>query len=253
MKKIFSILTAGLLGLMAVSCVQEPLATFDPTSATAPVLGTTEVGAKAVEVGYTPAVFTLGFNEKIAPSHALAIVSVDGKAVSKVVSSKDDGSTLSATLVNISKALAFFGYADGDVVSSLELAVRATLQNLSQHPCRAALHDVDGAVQPLHPCVHVRIPLARGYGGKRHAERGHRPCRHVPVSHVRHHDHHAAPLVDKLLETRRVDLGVVDVPLYPPAVEPACADHVHGVLQNVGERLACDLRRLARLDAGKYL
>ena len=132
MKKIFSILTAGLLGLMAVSCVQEPLATFDPTSATAPVLGTTEVGAKAVEVGYTPAVFTLGFNEKIAPSHALAIVSVDGKAVSKVVSSKDDGSTLSATLVNISKALAFFGYADGDVVSSLELAVRATLQNLSQ-------------------------------------------------------------------------------------------------------------------------
>ena len=38
MKKILSIISAGVLALMAASCVQEDLKTFDPSKATAPVL-----------------------------------------------------------------------------------------------------------------------------------------------------------------------------------------------------------------------
>lgn len=129
MKKLFSIISAGLIGLMAVSCIQEKLATFDPTNATAPILGTVEVGAKNVTVTYTPGEFNLGFNEKMAPTHTLALVAADGKAVSKIITSKDSGYSLTATNVNISKALAFFGYADGDVVSSLDFVVRASIQD----------------------------------------------------------------------------------------------------------------------------
>jgi len=132
MKKIFSFLCAGLVGLMAASCVQEPMATFDPTDATAPVLGTTDIGEKAISVTYTPGSFGMGFNEKIAPNHALAIVSVNGNPASKIVSTTDDGSSLKATCLNISKTLTAFGYKDGDLVPTLQLAVRATMQSLSQ-------------------------------------------------------------------------------------------------------------------------
>ncbi len=132
MKKIFSILSAGLLGLMAVSCLPEQLAVFDPSNATAPVLGTVEVGAKNVSVNYTPGTFQLGFNESIAPTHTLALTSIDGKAVSRIISSKDDGATLTASIVNISRALAFFGYTDGQTINSLELVVRASIQDPSK-------------------------------------------------------------------------------------------------------------------------
>ena len=132
MKKIFSILSAGLLGLMAVSCLPEQLAVFDPTNATAPVLGTVAVGAKNVSVNYTPGEFHLGFNDKMTPTHTLALTGVDGKAVSRIISSKDNGATLLATNVNISKALQFFGYSDGQTVSSLDIVVRATIQDPSK-------------------------------------------------------------------------------------------------------------------------
>ncbi|MBQ9660325.1 MAG: hypothetical protein IJV37_03535 [Bacteroidales bacterium] len=143
MKKIFSILSAGVLVLMAASCVKEQLATFDPAKTTAPVLGTVEEGPKSVAVSYTPGSFNLGFNDKMTPTHSLALTSVDGKTVSKLISSKADGSVLTATKVNISKALAFFGYADGDVISSLDIVVRATLQNASQDNGRNGYVDSD--------------------------------------------------------------------------------------------------------------
>ncbi|MCR4825068.1 MAG: hypothetical protein K5849_06915 [Bacteroidales bacterium] len=132
MKKIFSIISAGVIALTAVSCIQEPLATFDPSKATAPIMGETSTTAKSITVSYSPAVLNQGFNEQIAPSHVLAIISVNGDPVSRIVTSQDSGNTLTATLVNISKALAYFGYKDGDSLSSVELAVRATLQTLSQ-------------------------------------------------------------------------------------------------------------------------
>ena len=143
MKRILSILSAGVIAFLAASCAQEPLATFDPAKGTAPVLGTVEVGEKNVSVSYTPGEFKLGFNDKIAPTHSLALVGVDGKAVSKLISSKNDGSTLSATLVNISRALQFFGYADGDQVGSLDIVVRASIQDPSRDNGRNGYLDSD--------------------------------------------------------------------------------------------------------------
>ena len=146
MKKIFSILFAGIVGLMAASCVQEPLATFDATKATAPVLGTSEIGAKGVTVTYTPGTFNLGFNEKMATNHVLALVSADGKAASRIITTAGDEGSLSATFVNISKALAFLGYKDGDIVSDVQLAVRATMQTLSQDNGVNGFVDSEGRV-----------------------------------------------------------------------------------------------------------
>jgi len=146
MKKIFSILFAGIVGLMATSCVQEPLATFDATKATAPVLGTSEIGAKGVTVTYTPGTFNLGFNEKMATNHVLALVSADGKAASRIITTAGDEGSLSATFVNISKALAFLGYKDGDIVSDVQLAVRATMQTLSQDNGVNGFVDSEGRV-----------------------------------------------------------------------------------------------------------
>ena len=64
MKKIFSILTVGLVALATFSCVKEEFATFDETKATAPVLGSYEVGEKAITATFTPGAFNMGFNDK---------------------------------------------------------------------------------------------------------------------------------------------------------------------------------------------
>ena len=161
MKKIFSILFAGIVGLMAASCVQEPLATFDATKATAPVLGTSEIGAKGVTVTYTPGSFNLGFNEKMATNHVLALVSADGKAASKIVTTAGDEGSLSATFVNISKALAYLGYKDGDIVSDVQLAVRATMQTLSQDNGVNGFVDSEGRV--TFDSFNVTIPVGSPY------------------------------------------------------------------------------------------
>ena len=145
MKKILSIISAGVLALTATSCIQEKLAVFNPNDATAPLLGTIDLGEKKVTVNYTPAVFNMGFNEQIAPSHTLALVAINGNTVSRIISSKDDGHSLTATKVNISKALAFYGYTDGEVISSIVLNVRASIQDLSRDNGRNGFVDsVDG-------------------------------------------------------------------------------------------------------------
>ncbi len=57
MKKIFSILFVSVIALMAVSCYPEDLAVFDTSKATAPVLGSYEVGEKAITANFTPGSF----------------------------------------------------------------------------------------------------------------------------------------------------------------------------------------------------
>ena len=145
MKKILSIISAGVLALTATSCIQEKLAVFNPNDAIAPLLGNVDLGEKKVTVNYTPAVFNMGFNEQMAPIHNLALVAVNGNTVSRIITSKDDGSSLTATMVNISKALAFYGYSDGDVLPSIMLAVRASMQDPSRDNGRNGFVDsVDG-------------------------------------------------------------------------------------------------------------
>ena len=144
MKKILTIL-AGVLALAATSCVKETLTMFDPSKATAPVLNSYSEEEDAIVASYTPAVFKQGFNEKIAPYHSLALVSLDGKAVSKTLTSSDKDGVLTLKKANLAKALMTLGANEGSTVS-LELAVRASMQEVSKDNGRNGYIDSDGRI-----------------------------------------------------------------------------------------------------------
>ena len=116
---------------MAVSCVQEQLAVYDDTKITAPVLGTYNVAEDVITANYTPAKLELGFNENIAPSHTLAVVSLNGEPQSKSLTTTNDGATLTLKTVNLAKALMTLGAKEGSN-ANVELAVRATLQDVAK-------------------------------------------------------------------------------------------------------------------------
>lgn len=116
---------------MAFSCAKvEERAIVDISKATAPVLQSFTADGDIV-VAYTPAVFTMDFNEKMATYHTLAMVSVNGKPANVTLSTKNDGSTLTLTQKTLVNALKVRGFRFGDVVS-VELAVRGSIQNPSE-------------------------------------------------------------------------------------------------------------------------
>ena len=132
MKKVLAILSAGLMALMAVSCFPEDeVAVFDPSKITPPSLGSYAFGEEEITVNYLPAKIEVGFNEKMATRHTLAIVALDGSEVSKSLTTSDDGSTLTLKKVNLSKALVSLGKKEGET-ARVELAVRATIQDASK-------------------------------------------------------------------------------------------------------------------------
>ncbi len=132
MKKVLAILSAGLMALMAVSCFPEDeVAVFDPSKITPPSLGSYSFGEEEITVNYLPAKIEVGFNEKMATRHTLAIVALDGSEVSKSLTTSDDGSTLTLKKVNLSKALVSLGKKEGET-ARVELAVRATIQDASK-------------------------------------------------------------------------------------------------------------------------
>ena len=132
MKKVLAILSAGVLALLAVSCFkEEEKAIFDPTQVTAPLLGTYTQDDDAFFINYVPAKIQMGFNEKMAPRHTVAIVALDGSEVSKSLTTSDDGSTLTLKKVNLSKALVSLGKKEGET-ARIELAIRASLQDASK-------------------------------------------------------------------------------------------------------------------------
>lgn len=145
MKKLFSIITAGLLLLGAVSCVKDELATFDSAQATAPVLGSYEIGEKVVSATYTPGVFKMGFNEEMPVNHSLAIVSVDGKPVSKTLTSTVKDGVVSVTVANLAKALIVLGCPEGST-ANVELAVRASMQEVARDNGRNGYVDSQGRI-----------------------------------------------------------------------------------------------------------
>jgi len=144
MKKILTLM-AGVLALAATSCVKESQAVFDAAKATAPVLGSYEIGEEAITATYTPAVFKEGFNEKIAPNHTLALVSLNGKAMSKVMGSSDKDGVLTLKNVTLAKSLISLGCAEGST-ASVELAVRASMQDPSKDNGRNGYVDSDGHI-----------------------------------------------------------------------------------------------------------
>ncbi len=130
MKKILSIISAGVLAVLAVSCAKDDKVTFGDADLTAPVLGNYTVGSDIV-ASFTPAEYKADFNAKLPVNHTLALVSVDGTPVSKVLSSKAEEDKLTVTGKNLTATLQALGFEIGQSVQ-LEIVVRATLQDLSK-------------------------------------------------------------------------------------------------------------------------
>ncbi len=159
MKKLLSILSVGLLALVTFSCVKEDLVTFDETQATAPVIGSYELGEKALTVTYTPGAFNTGFNQKMPVNHSLILASVDGKAVNKAVTATVKDGEISATITNLAKMLGSLGYPEGSVVT-LEMFVRASMQDAARDNGRNGHVDSQGTITISG--FEVVIPVVQG-------------------------------------------------------------------------------------------
>ena len=130
MKRILSIIAAGCLALLAGSCVKEELATVDISKATPPTMVSVTVEDN-VTVQYSPAVFNMGFNKKMATYHTLALVSIDGKETNYTLSTKNDGSTLTLNGKTLTNLLKGRGYVTDDQVP-VEIVVRGSIQDPSR-------------------------------------------------------------------------------------------------------------------------
>ena len=159
MKKLLSILSVGLLALVTFSCVKEDLVTFDETQATAPVIGSYELGEKALTVTYTPGAFNTGFNQKMPVNHSLILASVDGKAVNKAVTATVKDGEISASIANLAKMLGSLGYPEGSVVT-LEMFVRASMQDAARDNGRNGHVDSQGTITISG--FEVVIPVVQG-------------------------------------------------------------------------------------------
>ena len=145
MKRIYSIFAAGVLAILALSCVKEEHAVFDASKATAPVLVSYAQEEDAITASYTPGVFKQGFNEEMAPYHSLALVSLDGQKVSKTLTTSDKEGVLTLKNVTLAKILMTLGKAEGST-ASVELAVRASAQEPSKDNGRNGYVDSDGHI-----------------------------------------------------------------------------------------------------------
>ena len=159
MKKFLSIFSACLLSLLAFSCVNEEFATFDETKATAPVLGSYELGEKALTGSYTPGAFNMGFNDKMPVNHSLILASVDGKTVNKALNASFKDTEFSVSINNIAKALVALGYQEGAVVS-LDMFIRASMQAASQDNGRNGHVDSQGHITISG--LEVVVPVVQG-------------------------------------------------------------------------------------------
>ena len=135
MKKILSIISAGLLVVLAASCNKDEKATFDPSDVTAPVLGTVTVGTDVV-VNYTPAVFNLDFNKKMIADggyyHTLGMIAVnDEKCDVTLSSAKVSGTSIKISGTAVTSALQLRGFEVGETVK-VAIVVRASIQDPSK-------------------------------------------------------------------------------------------------------------------------
>ena len=143
MKKLQHILVAGVLAFMAISCTNDKVV-FSPSAVTPPVLGDYTADGD-VSASFTPAEFNLSYNQKMPTYHTLAIVVFEGREVSKPVASSISGNTITAKSNDISKALLSLG-AELDQVVSLEMAVRASIQDSSLDNGRNGYVDSEGHI-----------------------------------------------------------------------------------------------------------
>ena len=131
MKKILSIISAGLLVVLAASCNKDEKATFDPADVTAPVLGSVNVGSDVV-VNYTPAVFSLDFNKDMPTYHTLGMIAVnDEKCDVTLSSAKASGTSIKISGTAVTSALQLRGFEVGETVK-VAIVVRASIQDPSK-------------------------------------------------------------------------------------------------------------------------
>lgn len=159
MKKFLSIFSTCLLSLLAFSCVNEEFATFDETKATAPVIGSYELGEKALTGSYTPGAFNMGFNDKMPVNHSLILASVDGKPVNKALTASFKDTEFSVSINNLAKALVGLGYPEGSIVS-MDMFIRASMQAPSQDNGRNGHVDSQGHITISG--FEVFIPVVQG-------------------------------------------------------------------------------------------
>ena len=145
MKKVYSIIAAGVLALLAVSCAREEMAVFDASKATAPVLTEFEVTDDGVTATYTPAVLNQSFNQKMAMNHWLLLTTVNGTVVNKALTTSVKENTLTVTQANLSKALMAMGYEEGTKVA-IEMVIRASMQEQSKDNGRNGYVDSQGKI-----------------------------------------------------------------------------------------------------------
>ena len=129
MKKIFSVLSLGVLLATGVSCVKESAAVFDPAAVTPPTIQSFTLTETELTASFTPAVFNQSFNTKIPVTHTFVLNAVGTKVMNTVVASTEDNNTLTVTASALSRVLTRLGYADGETVS-VKLAIRATMKGV---------------------------------------------------------------------------------------------------------------------------
>ncbi len=122
MKRLFAILTAGIVLFGMAACTPEDKLILDPSKSTAPVISSFVVNDGDIEASYTPG--TLNVYKKIV-YHFLAITSLDGNEVSKRINSSDKDGVLTAKANNVTRALKELGCEDGST-HAIELVVRAS-------------------------------------------------------------------------------------------------------------------------------
>ena len=159
MKKFLSILSTVLLAFVAFSCVKEEFVTYDDTRATAPVLGSYEMGEKALTATFTPGAFNAGFNDKMPVNHSLILASVDGKTVNKPLTASIKDGQISVSVTNLAKTLVSLGYPEGSVVS-LDMFIRASMQAPNQDNGRNGHVDSQGHITVSG--FEVVIPVVQG-------------------------------------------------------------------------------------------
>ena len=161
MKKILSILSAGILALVAVSCVEEQLAVFDASKAAAPVINEYQMTDDGLTVSFTPGSANQGFNTEMGLNHWLVLTSLDGSSLNKSLASTVKGNVISISTTNLSKALIDMGYPEGTTVS-LEMVIRASMQEQARDNGRNGYIDSDGKISI--PAYEVYLPTGDPYG-----------------------------------------------------------------------------------------
>lgn len=161
MKKVLSILFAGLLVLGSVSCVKEQLATFDLSNSTAPVINQVEQTEKAITVSFQPATFNVGFNQQMPVNYSLILTSLNGNAVNLKVPAtiKDNVATIS--IAALSKMLIAQGLTEGST-ASLEIVLRALMQGATADVSGGAL---DAQQYISIPGYEIIVPASNPWGG----------------------------------------------------------------------------------------